>query len=187
MKKTLVMSAAALALFTSTAFAQRSDSGRDRDYQRYEDRGDRRGDRELSMRDRLLTQYMRGGRHIHEDWCKTGLRRPPIDFQWMRIGSQFVLANQRTGAIADVRHVSDTNPRNSWCEGSKVPYEYMKGGRYIHYDWRGAGLRAPPPQHQWMLVEGQFVLANQRTGMIVEVRDGDDRPRRRDRRGGDYR
>jgi Ni/Co efflux regulator RcnB len=187
MKKTLVMSAAALALFTSSAFAQRSDGPRNRDWdQRYEDRDDRRddrrGDRELSTRDRLPSQYMRGGRYIHEDWCKTGLRRPPIDFQWMRIGNQFVLANQSTGAIADVRHVNSTRERSSWCEGSKLPYEYMKGGRYIHYDWRDAGLRAPPPQHQWMFVEGQFVLANQRTGMIVEVRDGYDRPRRGDGR-----
>jgi Ni/Co efflux regulator RcnB len=191
--KTLIMSAAALLLSTSAAFAQRADTNRGRDWdQRYEDRGDRRGerdrgDRDLTARDRVPFQYMQGGRYIHEDWCKSGLDRPPREHDWLRIGNQFVLANRRTGAIADVRHVRSTEPRSSWCEGSKLPYEYMRGGRYIHYDWRNTGLPAPPPQHEWMLVEGQFVLANQRTGMIAEVVDADDRPRRRDGRRRDYR
>ena len=74
----------------------------------------------------------------------------------------------RYGRDWEPRH-RDWEPRRLH-EGGTVPYEYRQGGHYIYYDWRDAGLRRPPRGFEWMLIDNQFLLADQHTGYILDVR-----------------
>lgn len=67
------------------------------------------------------------------------------------------------------RHDRDWQPRRLQ-EGGTVPYEFRKGGHYIYYDWSSAGLRRPPRGYEWMLINNQFLLADQHTGFILDAR-----------------
>lgn len=183
--KTLLLGATALLLVSgSGAFAQRYDS-RDYDGPRYErdyygpryerdydrgdyDRGSRRGDTRWREGGVLPYEYRAGGKYVHYDWRGSGLQRPPRDFAWMRIGDQFVLANQRTGYILDVEYAR--NRPAVWTRGGVVPYELRVGGKNVEYDWRGAGLRRPPEGHVWMRLGDAYVLADQHSGEIADVR-----------------
>lgn len=162
MKKFLLATIAA-ALLSGTAYAQRYDSRDwDRDGWRYEQRG------HYQEGDRVPYEFMRGGRYIYYDWRNTGLQRPPRGYAWMKIGDQFLLADQQSGRIVDTRPVRST--RLAWREGGRVPYEYMRGGRYIEYNWRRAGLEPPPPGYQWMRIDDVYILADQQSGRIDDVR-----------------
>lgn len=176
--KSLVLTTMALTLLSgSAALAQRYDSPRgdyspryerdyDGGYERY------RGDRSDEMRFReggvLPYAYRVGGKYVHYDWRGSGLRRPPRDFAWMRIGDQFVLANQRTGYILDVTYARGR--QEVWIRGGVVPYELRVGGRHVEYDWRGAGLRRPPEGYAWLRLGDAYVLADQHDGEILDVR-----------------
>lgn len=182
--KTLVLGVVALSLLTgSAAYAQRSDHGpryeteRDRFY-----RGDRRSDdSRWSGRGVLPYELRRGGHYVHDDWRGSGLRPPPRDHLWFRIGNEFILAHEHTGRIADVENARGRPA--VWTRGGVVPYELRRGGRYIHYDWQRAGLRRPPQDHFWFRLGDTFVLAHEHTGRIVDVESpDDDRDRRRGRR-----
>lgn len=150
------------ALMSGTAFAQRYD------------RDDRRDDRYEAARgrfdegDRIPYAYMQGGKYIYYDWRTAGLSRPSRGYAWMKIGDQYLLANQRTGEIDEVRPVRATRTR--WVEGGRVPYEYMQGGKYIFYNWRSADLPRPPSGMAWMKIGDTLLLADQRSGRIDEVR-----------------
>lgn len=176
--KKLLLTTLAISLLAGPAFAQRYDSrDRDRDgprnEQRYEQRGDRRGGYDEG--DRVPYGFMKGGKYIYYDWRNTGLQRPPRGFAWMKIGDQFLLADQKSGLITDTRAVRST--RVTWREGGMVPYEYRVGGKYIEYNWRRAGLSPPPSGYQWMRIDDAYILADQQSGRIEDVR-----PAWRDRR-----
>lgn len=187
MKKTLLLGAVAMSLLTTSAWAQRYDSSRDtrpqydRDYG--DDRGDRdyRGDRE-ERRDgyreggTVPYEFLKGGRYIHYDWAGVGLRRPPRDHQWLHIGNQFILADQRNGRILDT---TTDRRRAVWTPGGVVPSDLTAGGRHIEYDWRSEGLPRPPQGYAWLRLDNTFVLADQRTGKIRDVREADGWDRRR--------
>ena len=71
------------------------------------------------------------------------------------------------------RYRSSNSWRNShgyFRPGYALPSYYHRGyKRYILNDWRGYGLYAPPPGHQWLLVDGNFVLAAIGTGIISQI------------------
>lgn len=188
--KTLVVSSLLLAFLAgSPAFAQRYDAQRD-----YRDSGrsgrdaresDQRGDqRELSLKEGDTVPYdLRvGGHHIHYAWRESGLRQPPEGYAWMLIGDDYLLADQRSGLIREVRKVHEQREqRASLSEGGKVPYAYMEGGHYIDYQWRENGLRPPPRGYAWMRIGDQFVLADQRSGFIKDIQNVDEPRRNRSR------
>lgn len=183
--RTLLLGAVAMSLFTSSAWAQRYDSSREtrpryeREYSDQRDYRDDRGDRDY-RRDRdgrrggyreggtVPYEYLKGGRYIHYDWAGVGLRRPPRDHHWLHIGNQYILADQRNGRILDI---TTDRRRAIWTEGGVVPSELTAQGRHVYYDWRRAGLPRPPRGHAWMLLGDTFVLADQHTGRIRDVRD----------------
>ncbi|MGE4064388.1 MAG: RcnB family protein [Rhodospirillaceae bacterium] len=188
MKKLVLGTVAMTLLMSSGAFAQsyydrdrvdgpRYERDRDRDVRR-DDRGDfRREDRDGRWRVGGTVPYelRSGGRYIHYDWAGVGLERPPRGYQWLRIGDSYVLTDQRNGHILDVENARGR--RAVWTEGGVVPAEMRSGGRYIHYDWRGAGLRRPPEGFAWMHLDNAFVLADQHTGKIIDVEPAFDRNR----------
>ncbi|MHB1205029.1 MAG: RcnB family protein [Rhodospirillaceae bacterium] len=176
--KTLVAASLVLAFLAgSPAFAQREhrDSGRSaHDARESGERGDQPG---LSLKkgDTVPYEYRVGGHHIHYTWRESGLRRPPEGYAWMLIGDDYLLADQRSGLIREVRKAHEQ--RASLSEGGKVPYAYMEGGHYINYQWRESGLRPPPKGYAWMRIGDQFVLADQHSGLIKDIRSVDN-PRR---------
>lgn len=177
--RTLLLGAVAMSLLTSSAWAQRYDSSRDTRPQY--DNEDRRGNRDESSGDyrkggSIPYELLKGGRYIHYDWAGVGLRRPPREHQWLHIGNQFILADQRDGRIVDI--TSDRR-RAVWTRGGIVPSDLTAGGQHIHYEWRRDGLPRPPQGYAWMRLGDSFVLADQRSGKIRDVRDADDRVRRR--------
>ena len=169
MKKFVLGTLAMTLLMSSGAFAQRFDSTpRDR-YDRHE----RSDDREFRREERwhvggtVPYQYRVGGKFVHEDWAGVGLRRPPRGHSWLKIGARFILADDRSGRILDVE--SARGRQAVWTRGGVVPYDLRVGGKHVHYDWRGVGLRRPPDGFAWMRLGQAYVLANQRSGKILDV------------------
>ncbi len=177
--KKLILGAAAFALLSGSAFAQNT-YNRDRDNgPRYEDRGGPRGDRTTDTfrpGGTIPYEYRAGGHYAFYDWRGAGLPQPRGANHWFKISGQYVLADQHTGKISDVRRVTAEPLR--FREGGVVPYEYRVGGKYITYDWRGMGLDRPPRGYQWMHIGDMYVLANQQNGMIKDVEPERGRGRR---------
>ena len=180
--KKLILGAVALALLSAPAFAQnynrdRRESGRDNG-----PRSEQRNDNDRSDRGRdtfrpgdsfhaggtIPYQFRVGGHYAFYDWRGAGLKAPRAPYHWFKIGDQYLLADQHTGKIIDVREVGRS--RLSFVEGGIVPYEYRVGGKYIYYDWYRAGLKRPPRGFEWMLIGDSLVLADQQNGTIAEVR-----------------
>ena len=172
--KKLILGAAAFALLTGSAFAQNTynrdrDSGRDSS-PRYEDRGQTRGDRgaeTFRTGGTIPYEYRAGGHYAFYDWRGARLPQPRGPNHWFKIGGVYVLADQHTGKISDVRPVAAERIR--FVEGGIVPYEYRVGGKYIYYDWQRAGLKRPQRGYQWMHIGDTYVLANQQNGRISDV------------------
>ncbi len=120
---------------------------------------------------------MKGGQYITYNWGENGLQRPPTGYAWMKIGEQFYLADQQSGQIRDVKDARRERP--ALREGGQVPYDLMVGGKNIYYQWRESGLPKPPNGYAWMRFGQQYFLANQKSGLIKEVRDIDDQHRGR--------
>jgi Ni/Co efflux regulator RcnB len=70
---------------------------------------------------------------------------------------------------------SDSSPRNAesrravWIEGGVVPDDLRVGGKNVHTDWRGAGLRPPPEGFAWLHLGDSYVLTDQKSGRILNV------------------
>src|SRR5688572_14719147 len=47
-----------------------------------------------------------------------------------------------------------------WRIGGTVPYEFRAGGKFVHYDWAGVGLRRPPRGYSWLKIGDSFVLTD---------------------------
>ncbi|MCL2789010.1 MAG: RcnB family protein [Desulfobulbus sp.] len=62
------------------------------------------------------------------------------------------------------------SPHGYFRPGYAMPPYYSRGyQRYIISDWPRYGLYEPPYGHQWLLVDGNFVLAAIGTGIIAQV------------------
>jgi Ni/Co efflux regulator RcnB len=111
MTKTVLAALAALLLgFGSSSFAQgtdRQDADESCNYARgpasnaphcypewYRDRDGRNAGR-------IPPQY-RNNNYVVEDWRSHRLNRPPRGYQWVQVGSDYVLVNRRTGAVEQI-------------------------------------------------------------------------------------
>ena len=63
----------------------------------------------------------------------------------------------------------DQGHDRAWNKGQRVPRENLSD-QYGYRDWRNSGLRAPARGMQWMLLGGQYVLVNTRSGVVAEIR-----------------
>jgi len=166
--KKLILGVAAFALLSGSAFAQnfnRDNRGRDRD---------RDPPRAVHVQetyragDTIPYELRVGGHYAFYDWRGAGLKQPRGSNHWFKIRDQYLLADQHTGKIREVRGLrADRIP---YREGGVVPYDLRVGGKNIHYDWRGAGLDRPRQGYQWMRLGDMYVLANQQSGRIADVK-----------------
>ncbi|KAF1054384.1 MAG: hypothetical protein GAK43_00901 [Stenotrophomonas maltophilia] len=62
-------------------------------------------------------------------------------------------------------------PHQQWHRGGVVQPIY-RGDRYWVTDWRARQLPAPPRDHRWLYVNGDYVLAAVATGVIVQILSG---------------
>ena len=59
-------------------------------------------------------------------------------------------------------------PRHDLHKGNRVPTAYRNKQHYVS-DWRGRHLSAPPRGHQWVQVDGDYVLMAVATGLITQL------------------
>ena len=53
------------------------------------------------------------------------------------------------------------------------PYYHQNRSRYLVHDWRRYGLYDPPPGHQWLQIDNNFVLMGIATGLVAHILMGD--------------
>jgi Ni/Co efflux regulator RcnB len=115
--RTLISYAVALTLLSSVAVGQRYDndnrapSQQDQNYKQDQQYGDRDNRDRGEHRDRDSHRWARGERLPREflsrqymvvDWNENRLRRPPRNYEWIRIDDQFLLTKTSDGAIAEI-------------------------------------------------------------------------------------
>ncbi|WP_312935913.1 RcnB family protein [Pseudomonas sp.] len=62
-------------------------------------------------------------------------------------------------------------PHQQWQRGHVVEPQY-RDDRYWVTDWRARQLSAPPPEHRWLRVNGDYVLVAIATGVITSILTG---------------
>lgn len=62
-------------------------------------------------------------------------------------------------------------PHQQWQRGHAVDPRY-RGDRYWVTDWRARHLYAPPRDHRWLSVNGDYVLVAIASGVIVNILSG---------------
>lgn len=58
--------------------------------------------------------------------------------------------------------------KKMWATGERLPMAYVSE-RYFVPDYGRYRLSPPPPGYRWVQVDGQFYLAQTRTGLIAQV------------------
>ena len=71
------------------------------------------------------------------------------------------------------QQVMPTIPHRDWHKGQRVPAEY-RHYNFIMNDWRGHGLNAPPRGHQWLGVNGDYVLVTTNNWTISNIVAGNE-------------
>ena len=135
---------------SSVAFAQdgRFDRG-DRGERRHEQRADRNNDR----RDQRWDQH-REARHDDRN-----------DRRWQGAYQQQPHYNQPRYVYQQPNY----RAAHRFYRGGYLPYEYRQHGYYVS-DWHThPGLYAPPYGHQWVNVDGEFLLVALATGLIANA------------------
>jgi Ni/Co efflux regulator RcnB len=74
-------------------------------------------------------------------------------------------------AGAGRQQVMPTIPHRDWHKGQRVPAEY-RHYNFVLNDWRGQGLNAPPRGHQWLGVNGDYVLVTTSNWTISNIVSG---------------
>lgn len=69
------------------------------------------------------------------------------------------------------QQVMPTIPHRDWHKGQRVPAEY-RNYNFVMNDWRGHGLNAPPRGHQWLGVNGDYVLVSTNNWTISNIVSG---------------
>ena len=59
-------------------------------------------------------------------------------------------------------------PRHDWHKGNRLPAEY-RNKRHVVNDWRARRQSPPPRGHQWVQVDGDYVLMAAATGLIAQI------------------
>lgn len=62
-------------------------------------------------------------------------------------------------------------PHRDWHRGAAVQPVY-RGDRYWVTDWRARHLYAPPRDHRWLYVNGDYILVAIASGLIVNILAG---------------
>ena len=62
-------------------------------------------------------------------------------------------------------------PHQQWQRGHVVEPRY-RDDRYWVTDWRNRQLSAPPPDHRWLRINGDYVLVAIATGVITTILTG---------------
>lgn len=62
-------------------------------------------------------------------------------------------------------------PHQQWQRGRVVEPQY-RDDRYWVTDWRARQLSAPPPDHRWLRINGDYVLVAIATGVITSILTG---------------
>ena len=62
-------------------------------------------------------------------------------------------------------------PHQQWQRGHAVDPHY-RGDRYWVTDWKARHLYAPPRDHRWLYVNGDYVLMSIASGRIVNILTG---------------
>lgn len=62
-------------------------------------------------------------------------------------------------------------PHQQWQRGHVVEPRY-RDDRYWVTDWRTRQLSAPPPDHRWLRINGDYVLVAIATGVITTILTG---------------
>jgi Ni/Co efflux regulator RcnB len=66
------------------------------------------------------------------------------------------------------QQVMPTMPHSDWHKGQRVPANY-RHYNFMLSNWRDHGLHAPPRGHQWLAVNGDYVLVSSRNWTISEI------------------
>lgn len=141
MKRFLGVMGVSLALLGATsAWADRDDRGGPGGYDQRDDRHDERHDDRGPGRD----DHGPG----HGRWADEG---GPHSFQ----------------APAPYHRPRGFQEGHHWQAGERLPKSHR--GRQYYVDYRQYNLQAPPPGHQWVRVDNDFVLTVIATGVVVDV------------------
>ena len=65
------------------------------------------------------------------------------------------------------RHYQEVERHQDWRRGEAMRHEDWERGHRL--DYRGYGLREPPPGYEWREVDGTFVLGAIATGIIASI------------------
>jgi Ni/Co efflux regulator RcnB len=80
--------------------------------------------------------------------------------------------NDSGGAMAQGRQqVMPSIPHRDWHKGQRVPAEY-RNYNFVMNDWRSHGLNAPTRGHQWLGVNGDYVLVSNNNWTISNIVSG---------------
>ena len=59
-------------------------------------------------------------------------------------------------------------PDHNFYRGGRLPAQYRERGYWVE-DWRGHRLSAPPAGYHWVQTGGDYVLASNNTGIILQI------------------
>ncbi|MBK5004581.1 RcnB family protein [Pseudomonas sp. S32] len=77
----------------------------------------------------------------------------------------------RKPVVIICKPLSATVPHQQWQRGRVVEPQY-RDDRYWVTDWRARQLSAPPPDHRWLRINGDYVLVAIATGVITSILTG---------------
>jgi Ni/Co efflux regulator RcnB len=151
---------------SSVALAQdgrrfdRGDRG-DRAERRHEQRADRREDRREERREAWRNQQ-RQDRAFRQGW-QAGYQQPRYN------PPQHVYQQPRYNQPHYVYQQPSYRAAHRFHRGSYLPYQYRQQPYYVN-NWHAyPSLYAPPYGHQWINVDGEFLLVALATGLIANA------------------
>lgn len=91
-----------------------------------------------------------------------GPGQPPVKHPQQHVHSP----QHATPPAHSAKHQQKGSPH--FRQGRPLPPQFRGEGYQVN-DWHKRGLKAPPPGHRWMNVEGNYVLIAVATGVIASV------------------
>lgn len=145
--------AATTALTTATAFAE--PNGRDNDPQQQQMQQDHRGHGPEQQRSQNDRQNQPRAQQDH--------RQDRGHEQRDHRADQPRYQQQRQAYRHDM-----PRPQRDWHKGQRIPAQYRTANYYVN-DWKARELPAPPRNHRWVRVNGDYVLVAIATGVISSI------------------
>jgi Ni/Co efflux regulator RcnB len=158
--------------FSSLAFAQDGRRGdRDRgdrgDRVERQDRQERRAERRENRQERRVEQAYRQERQedrAYRQGYRAGVQQPSYRYVQPAPAYRY---SQPSYVYNQPRYYSGNSHR--FYRGGYLPYEYRNHGYYVN-NWNSyPHLYAPPHGHQWMNINGEFLLVALATGLIANA------------------